>query len=187
MAKNTQDLFLPTEGPGRNDLKKLYEWSFEDAWEAQEEWEASHGQGRGPFFRWMGAQELKQIYDMYKTGYKHAVTEGLYTCALNSLPMPRWLEMAYLGAYRTVRHYKAKSWDDVFGRPHPKGTHLGTKKQERDFAWKVYRRIQQIKQDNPSIPIDGFLFERIGKELGIGGKTLTEEYYYIEKNKHKRL
>lgn len=180
---------LPIEGPGRDDLMQLYAWSLEDAIKAQDEWSTLYGpnvQGRGPICRWMGAQELKELHELYRTKNSAAIIEALFVCSLNSLPIPRWCEMAFLASYRKVRHYKAKSWDDVFGPPHPKGTHLKTKRQEREFGWKVYHRIQQVKKDDPSIPIDGWLFEKIGKEFGIGGKTLTEEYYYKWKNIHEK-
>jgi len=94
--------------------------------------------------------------------------------------------MAFLSSYRQVRHYRAKSWDDVFGQPHPKGIHLKTKRQEREKPHSVYRIIEQIKKEDPSTAIDGALFERVGKELGIGGKTLTENYYYKALKFHKR-
>lgn len=189
MDKKQLKKHLPTEGQGRDEMIKFYSWSFEDAWAAQEAWQGvdTHIKGRGPFFRWIGAGELQGLYEIYRKGNKAAVIEALYVCSLNSLPIPRWCEMAYLSAYRKIKHYKAKSWDDVFGRPHPKGTHLETKKQEREFAFKVYNRIEQIKRDDPSTPIDGYLFERIGREFGIGGKTLTEGYYYKEKNFRKNL
>lgn len=178
---------LPIEGPGRDDMAQLYAWSLEDAIKAQHEWSAIYGPnvvGRGPICRWMGAQELKELHELYRTKNSAAIIEALFVCSLNSLPIPRWCEMAFLASYRKVRHYKAKSWDDVFGLPHPKGTHLGTKRQEREKGWMVYEEIEKIRQDDPSIPIDGFLFESVGRKLGIGGKTLTEEYYYKEKKLH---
>jgi len=180
------DDHLPTPGPGRDEMLQIYSWSFEDACSAQDEWENRYGpnvRGRGPFFRWVGAEELKGIYELYRTGNKAAILEALHICSLNSLPLPRWCEIAFLKAYRDVRFYNAKGWDDVFGRPHPKGTQLAARKQEREYDMRVYRRIRQIKADNPSIPIDGYLFERIGREFGIGSKTLTEQYYYNCKNR----
>lgn len=196
------EMLLPTEGAGRAEMLQLYGWSFDEAWKAQEGWETENGTpfddqiddlktgkgtskklARGPFFRWVGAQELGELYEVYQTGKRSAITEALYVCTLNSLPIPRWCEMAFLSAYRQVRHFRAKSWDDVFGRPHKKGTHLETKRQEREKSLSVYHRIKGIKKADPSIPIDGFLFEKVGKEFGIGGKTLTEEYYYKWKNK----
>jgi len=180
------DNHLPTEGPGREDMMQLYSWTFEDAIEAQAEFEHD-GKGRGPLFRWLAAQDLKELHTLYFTGDTTALMDALFSCSLNSLPLPRWLEMAFLAAYRKVRHYKAKSWDDVFGRPHPKGTHLRTKDQERKYALRVFFRIEQIRRDEPHTAIDGAIFERVGKEFGIGGKTLTEEYYYKIKNNYKGL
>ncbi|HNQ64722.1 MAG TPA: hypothetical protein PKW92_06740 [Smithella sp.] len=177
---------LPNEGPGYDDLKQLYAWSFDDAWKAQNEWKAKNTRGRGPLFRWLGAQELKELYNTHKAGNSAAILEAIFLCSMNSLPIPRWCEMAYITAYRKVRQYKAKSWDDVFGRPHPKGMHLETKRQEREKGFKVYDMIEKIKQDDPTTPIDGFLFETIGRKLGIGGKTLTETYYYKELTFRKR-
>lgn len=199
--KKDNDSLFPSEGPGIKDMQELYSWDFDKAWEAQEEWEKRHGtpfdnhidgllQGkilprseRGPFFRWMGAQELKDLYEVYRMGESSAITEALYICTINSLPIPEWCEIAYLKAYRKVRQYKAKSWDDVFGRPHKKGTHLATKRQEREKSISVYNRIKEIKRNEPDTPIDENLFERVGRYYGIGGKTLTAQYYYAWKNK----
>ncbi|MBP7766835.1 MAG: hypothetical protein KA113_16735 [Syntrophaceae bacterium] len=179
---------LPNEGPGRDDMMQLYSWSFEEAWQAHEEWQAKYGQdvvGRGPFFRWCGAQELKDIFQSYRAGNMNSILEAFHICSLNSLPIPRWCEMALMAAYRKVKFYRAKSWDDVFGHPHPKNIHLATKQQEREKPPLVYRMIEQIKRSEPSTPTDGALFERVGRILGIGGKTLTEEYYYKELNFRK--
>jgi len=90
--------------------------------------------------------------------------------------------MSFLKAYRKVRQYRAKSWDDVFGRPHKKGTHLDAKEQERKKSLPAYNRIKEIKRNDPSIPIDEDLFAIVGKEFG-RSKTLIAEYYYKWKNK----
>ena len=201
---------LPIEGPGKKDLMQLYSWDFDDAQQAEKDWINKYGSnvvGRGPLFRWIGAQELKELYNAYKSGEPAAIIEALYVCTLNSLPIPRWCEMAYLAAYRKVRQYKAKSWDDVFGQPHPKGVHLDRKQMEREKSFSVYRRIKEvndgnlfgnkekelvdgnqvrhsngrIKWHNPSA-IGEELFKRVGKEFNVG-KTLAEEYFYKWKNK----
>jgi hypothetical protein len=101
---------------------------------------------------------------------------------LNDLPIPAWLTLAYLQAFRDIYQYRAKSWDDVFGKPHPKGTHLDAKRQEWEKSILVYHRVKEILRNEPGTPIDGYLFERVGREFGIGGKTLTEKYYYSWKN-----
>jgi hypothetical protein len=177
---------LPKEGPGRDDMLQLLSWTFEDAWKAQDEWELTGNQGRGPIFRWVGAIELREIYEAYQSGDGAAILEAFHVCSLNSLPIPQWCEYAFLKAYRKVRFFKTEknSWDEIFDRPHPKGTHLQTKRQEREKGPKVYRRIEEILRDEPGTPKDGALFERVGRELAIGGKTLTEGFYYQEKKRN---
>jgi hypothetical protein len=181
---------LPTQGLGRDEMMQFYSWSDEDALKAQKEWEARYKreerQGRGPYMRWVWANRLKEIYHFYCAGDRGAILVALYICSLESLPIPRWCELAYLAAYRKVREYKAKSWDDVFLPPHTKGTHLATKKQEWEMSPEIFQRIEEIKKADPSIPIDGCLFEKVGREFGIGGKTLTEKLYYKWKNRPVR-
>lgn len=186
------DEHLPTEGLGRDDMIQLYAWTFEDALNAQEEWEDRYGpnvRGRGPFFRWLGANELRGLYETYRSGDSTAIIEALYVCSLNSLPIPRWCEGAFLGSYRKLMQFQQKndveyykSWDDVFGRPHPKHTQQAAKRKEYEKSIMVYRRIRDEKKKDPDIAIDAGLFERIGKHLGLG-KTLTEEYYYKWNNR----
>lgn len=181
-----KDDHLPAEGAGREELRKLYAWSFEDAKAAQDEWDKSgdHSQyAVGPLFRWIAAQQLKDLKTMFDAGDKVALLETISLCALRDLSIPKWCAIAYLKAYRKVIHYKVGSWDDAFGKPNPKGTHLGAKRQKREYMFAVYDRIKQIREIDPSVPIDGHLFETVGKEFGIGGKTLTEQYYYDAKKK----
>ena len=80
--------------------------------------------------------------------------------------------------------FEAKSWDDVLGRPYRKGIHHEARRKRRQYRKVVYDRILEIKKAEPDTAIDGALFERVGRELGIGGKTLVEEYYYsVKKNR----
>ena len=187
------DDFLPTEpGAGRDEMRNFYSWTFDEAWKEQEIFHAKYGdhiRARGPFFRWYDVQELKKFYQDYKDGNKQALMEAIFICSMNSLPLPRWCEIAFIKAYRHIRQYRAKHWEDVFGKAHPKGTHLETKRQEREYPVIIYERIQKIKKENPKTPIDGYLFESIGRELGIGSKTKIETLYYRGKNfleKYKR-
>ena len=161
-----------------NTLEELCSWSVEDAIKAQKGWKDDR-LSRPPLLRWQGAQNLKALQKIYLESENPAVIpEALYFCSLNDFSIPEWCAYAYLQAFRKVRHYKAGSWDEVFGRPHPKGTHLGSRRQRREKEFEAYNMISDIKRTEPDTPIDGYLFEKVGRKLGIGGKTLTEEYYY---------
>ena len=191
--------------------KPIEDWTLEEAIKAEKEWETGakpkaaekafvryEGMGadrelaflladnvRGPLSRWIGAQELKELHTEYQKGHKEAILEAVFTCALNSFPLPGWLETAFLKAYRNVRQYRAKSWDDVFGKAHKKGTQLAAKRQEREKSLSVYHRILSIKRAEPSTAIAEELFERVGRETGLGGATVMKEYYYGWKHKLK--
>jgi hypothetical protein len=183
---------LPNMGNGHDELSELYKWSYADAVKAQDIYELQNPEPidtnnpgiifNEPFSRWQAAQELMELYDSHKKGDKGAILKALHVCFIHRLQIPRWCETAYVNAYRKVNFFQAKTWQDVFGNPHKKGTHIATKKQEKEMSFRVYDRIGQIKKDDPSVPIDGWLFEKVGREFAIGGKTLTEEYYYKWKN-----
>ncbi len=168
--------------PGRDELKALYIMAQDEAMAATMSWAEKSDGKRSPMERWVAAQELRVWRKQYQKGEKKAITEGLYLCALNDIPLPKWLAFSYLAAFRKVIFFKAKSWDDVFGRPHPKGTQLLAKRDKREKMFSLYNRIHEIKQRSPDTPIDESLFEKVGKEFGLG-KSLTNEYYYEAKNR----
>jgi hypothetical protein len=70
-----------------------------------------------------------------------------------------------------------RSWDDVFGQPHPKNVKLGAKADERKKSLLIFRRVKEILYINPSKAIDRSLFGEVGKEFGVGD-SLAEKYYY---------
>ena len=119
--------------------------------------------------------KIGQLYEKEKN--PAFILRALFLCSFRSLPIPEWCEHAFVTSVRKVTRYKAKSWDDVFGKPHPKSTNLFAKRQRLEKAPLVYDRIRKIKRESPETPIDGFLFEKVGREFGIGGKTTTEEFY----------
>ena len=118
-----------------------------------------------------------------ETKSPEVIPEAVFVCAMNDFPMPEWCAMAYIAAFRDVKQFRAGSWDDVFGRPHQKGTHLEAKRQKREKEAAVYLMVKELKEADPETPIDGYLFEKIGRSLAIGSKTLTENYYYAFKKR----
>lgn len=182
------DPHLPMEGAGRNEMIQIYAWNFEDAWKAQEEWRANKGnkKGLGPLLRYANAMRLKELYEIYKTGNIHAIIEAVAVCSLFSLPIPFWCAKAFREGYTKVGYYEAQSWEDVFGRAHPKGTHLSAKKDEIKKMAAIYKRVSEIKAKNPETPIDESFFEVIGKEYGVC-RSLANKYYYKERKRYNRL
>jgi hypothetical protein len=183
-----KDSYLPRIGSeGREELEMFFSWTFEDAYNAWKKWphkdNASHGQ-RDPLTRWIDAHDLLSLAATYESTKENGIVlEAIFTCAMNGFAIPVWCAQAYIDAVRKVRHYRAKSWDDVFGKPHPQGTQLEAKKSELYKSPAVYNRVTEIKQRNPETPIDRSLFEKIGKEFGLSG-SLAERYYYKIKKRN---
>jgi hypothetical protein len=94
--------------------------------------------------------------------------------------LPEWLRVAFLRAYDSATGYEIKSWDDAFGRPHPKHTHLQKERRKLQSRSDIIRRVEELASE---MPTDERLFEKVGKELGIGGSTTVKDIYYEERRK----
>jgi hypothetical protein len=111
----------------------------------------------------------------YEAGDKAALLQMILLCVEHQKPLPDWAGTAFEELYHQVIMGGARSWDDAFGSPHPKGRHVNAVRLEK-LKYKVHRRVRDI-HDKERVPIDNELFERVGRELGIGGKTTVSELY----------
>lgn len=137
-----------------------------------------------PLFQWVAHQELKRLRGDFDAGDGIALMLAIRKCANHDLLMPEWVAAEYIKRFDLILNYEAASWDDVLGRPVPKGMHLDSLKKRRELKFKVYEAV--LERTGPTLnptdrpPVDDGLFEAVGKELGIG-KTLANEYYYAAK------
>jgi hypothetical protein len=120
------------------------------------------------------AEVLEILKKRLEGGDKWALLYAIRQCLLLKRPLPEWLRLAFLSAYDSATGYEIKSWDDAFGRPHPKGSHL--KKEKRNFELRqvIIQRVEALRSE---MSVDKGLFEKIGKELGISGTTVSDIYY----------
>lgn len=136
-----------------------------------------------PYGQWCGKRELAVCEKQYEHN-PYMLLMAIRICANHDLPLPGWAAKAYIAAYDSVTNARAKSWDEVFGAPYPKGTNLAATRKRRVLKHAVWNEIHRIKKVNPDTPIDSHLFECIGAGFGIG-KTLAEEFYYEVEREHK--
>ena len=120
------------------------------------------------------AEVLEILKEKFESGDKSTLLYAIYYCCLMKRPLPEWLRLAFLASYEAATGYKIKSWDDAFGRPHPKSTHLKAEKRNAELRFLIILRVQARKEGEP---IDKGLFEEIGTELGISGTTASDIYY----------
>jgi hypothetical protein len=134
---------------------------------------------------------------------KGALLRTIHLSIVLREPIPEWAAKAFEKAYNYVMMGGARSWNEVFGDPHP-GKHKGSVALE-NRKYEVHRRVRvlheggerrgldALRQDPrktpPGLPIDEALFERVGRELGQemnrGGKpisktVISELYYRVE-------
>ena len=128
---------------------------------------------------------LEQHRKRYEQGHKDELLACLVTCLLSGAPIPAWLRDEFVQAHRAVMTFE-KSWNDVFGRPLPKGMQRAKARRELEIAYEICTRVQErhnVKKLNKAgklkkTPIDKELFAEVGKSLNpkIGGTRVYEIY-----------
>jgi hypothetical protein len=108
-------------------------------------------------------------------GNKEVLLKTMHECLILKRQLPEWLRLAFLQAYQSAYPYKIKSWDEIFGPPHPKGAHLKTRQKHFELRSPILSRVQELAASGESI--DKGLFEKIGEEFGISGTTASTIYY----------
>lgn len=134
-----------------------------------------------PMFQWVALNQLDRRHEDYRSGDASALAAAIQLCAQHDLVMPAWVSMAFADGYYRVKGGLEKSWDGVFGRPHPKGRHIAAIAKKSKLQPSVYAAVKNYLKDNPNTPIDEALFEKVGGQFNIG-KTLASEYYYEIEN-----
>ncbi len=159
-------------------------WTFEQVVDAQEEAE-KQGMDRfnlkGPYWKWVGLHQLDDLEERFVKGEKFALMEALYICSSSDLPIPDWAAKAYTKCFNQVRWAYVGSWDEAFGRPFEKGTHVAKIRRHDRLKVEVYIKLRRYLKNNPDVPIDEHLFELIGKEVGIS-RSLANKLYYEGKD-----
>src|SRR5262245_11886754 len=77
------------------------------------------------------AEILGILKQRFENGDKTVILKAIQQCLLMRRSLPGWLRVAFLQAYDCATGFEIRSWDEAFGAPHPKGTHL--KKERRDL------------------------------------------------------
>lgn len=128
-----------------------------------------------PGYRLVAKGQIEWSRSHFAGGNKFALMRAIYLCAHHGLPMPAWVAAGCVAAYGAVAD--AKSWDDVFGRPHRKGTNREAQKKRARLELPIVCRVQAIRDSEPGSSLGAVLFERVGEEFNIG-KTAASDIYY---------
>jgi hypothetical protein len=114
----------------------------------------------------------------HEAGDRTALLRMIAQCALFRCTMPEWASGAFVSIYRAALAGGIQSWDDVFGRPWeqegPRAQQRTVRTQAR--KWAVWNLVHELREGEGK-PIDNALFGRVGRELGIGGKSTVASLY----------
>ena len=165
--------------------------SYDDVIREKDLWEKSNGSVSSPLNPLLQADAACRIMEMkdgIERGDGFAVLGAIRICVTHGLVAPEWLAYAFNRRYDAVNFARVGSWDDplAFGRPYPKGRQLATVRKARAGRLAVWVCVVAKLRESPETPIDKGLFEEIGKPLGFG-TTLTEKYYYEQKELFRKM
>jgi hypothetical protein len=124
-------------------------------------------------------------------GNKGAILDAIAYCIEKRRPIHRHIAYNFLNSYFGVRWHRYRSWDDVFGRPVPKGAQLIALRRHRALRMAVAVAVEA--RVDAGEPIDKTMFDAIaeelrsdplvardlgadGKKLKIGGTLVSEVY-----------
>ena len=134
------------------------------------------------------AEVLEILKERFDRGDKSALLYAVNFCVcLMKRPLPEWLRRAFLNAYEADARFEIRSWNEVFGPPVPRSTHLKTEKRNAELRPLIIERVAALSREQP---IDKGLFEKIARELRIKGvkvkATAVSEIYYDERGRQLR-
>jgi hypothetical protein len=131
------------------------------------------------------AAESANFLAALEGGNKQALWQAIVYCAAHHIPLWDWLSDGLLLIDNAVEAgiEEIETWDDVFGKLWGRGQRRGAHTWAQ--RWKVYTRVEEAKDAGKAI--NGQLFEDIGKDLGIGGRTTVSNLYGSVDRSKRRL
>jgi hypothetical protein len=120
---------------------------------------------------------IESLFHESNAGNKGAVLQAIDMCFFCRRPVPAWVQSAFFNAYGDVTSGLFKSWDDVFGRPHKKGTQPAATRRRRRLATPIINLVRERQAAGE--PISKDLFEAVGEEV----QELISRGYLGEDNK----
>jgi hypothetical protein len=129
------------------------------------------------------AELLGVLKERFEAGDKTALLIALHECFLLKKPPPEWLRLAFIAAYQASTAFEIKTWDSVFGTPHPKGIHLEKERRNVELRIEVVAQAEEIKAAGKAV--DEGMFETIANRLKIK-TSMARELYYDARGKSLR-
>ena len=121
--------------------------------------------------------------DRFRAGDKQILLWAIDEYAQKGEPVPEWAAAALNDILYRMAIGEFDTWDDAFGKIFADGhRRVGIRTLARMFE--VWTRVKEINAAEGSAIGDG-LFERVGRDLAVGGKTTVGKLYgKVERDQH---
>jgi hypothetical protein len=108
----------------------------------------------------------------------------------HNLIAPSWLSGEFSKRRDQVLRAERMTWDEVFGRPWPKGTRQQSVRRDIELRKRVYSCAWQLVREDPTRSINRILFDEVSELLGdviCGSKAEKLYYEAIKDGRHVDL
>jgi hypothetical protein len=132
------------------------------------------------------AKRMAEFQREFEVGKKEALLYALAECVGSSpeLPIPNWVTEMFEIALWNATTGRIASWDDVFGKPLPKGKQLAAKRRRLELREKVWKNCWSRIERGAAI--EPALFEAVAGELHIGTRQVRELFYELKRAGRRR-
>jgi len=138
------------------------EWTWEQA--AVEDINFKGTNAVSPLARWFAMRDLDLLQQIIcEEKSSRAVLLAIRECAEHRLAMPDWLAHEFINQVHRVTSGQVASWDEVFGRPLPKGRHLETRRSAYLNQFSVLKKVTELRASG--LPVGKGLFEMAAEQL----------------------
>ena len=118
----------------------------------------------------------------YESGNKRALFDAIF-CCIGSYPqksVPEWAVAAFMEAYGKIISAEARTYDEAFGTPWPKGRHLPELRKRLRRRYPIWHRVRILNAGDGE-PIGDDLYRTVARELGIGVDEVRETYELLQR------
>jgi hypothetical protein len=136
--------------------------------------------------RWCeaAAQALARLKARHDAGDGRALFEAL---DLNTSIMVPWIAEAYAKGWGRYLRHEAKTLDEAFGVERPKGQHFEAARKRERLRPQIILGVYALHANGKGMPLDGAIFETIGREAGISGREASEIFGEPESDELREL
>jgi hypothetical protein len=122
-------------------------------------------------------KNLEPIFQEFEREYRDGKKEPILSAMALSLfcgaEIPAWAKDAFINAYF---HDRPRSWDEAFGRPHPRGKKVASVRRRDETARRVFSGVRRLLAEGKVTGIEAAL-RQVGEAFGLSYPSARAIWY----------